>query len=210
VKSLDPKISAAKFVSTCRVIIIEIKGASFVDDSSLCVTSEYIYDPNLTGDANRNREADHLVSRLAQLSQLWERLLFTTGGGINYQKSHWYLMTWLWKNGIPCLATISQSPVYMMLTTGTDPLQEMVPCKEPTDGFQMLGVYLTPAGQYKKQVKILRAHAEMFKDQLMSSSLSQLEAYCCYMIYIRPKISYPLPCVSLTEQQCRHIQAPIQ
>jgi len=85
----------------------------------------------------------------------------------------------------------------------------MVPRIEPTDGFRTLGVYLTPAGQYKKQVKILRAHAEMFKDQLMSSSLTQSEAYCCYMIYIRPKISYPLPCVSLTEQQCRHIQAPI-
>jgi len=164
VKSLDPKISAAKFVSICRNIIIEIIGASFVDDSSLCVTSEYIYDPNLTEDTNRNRETNHLVSRLAQLSQHWEQLLFTTGGAIYFQKSHWYLMTWLWKNGIPRLATISQSPVSMMLTTGTDPLQEMVPRIEPTDGFRTLGVYLTPAGQYKKQVKILRAHAEMFKD----------------------------------------------
>jgi hypothetical protein len=72
VKSLDPKISAAKFVSTCRDIIVKIIGASFVDDSSLCVTSEYMYDPNLTEDANKNRETDHLVSRLAQLSQHWE------------------------------------------------------------------------------------------------------------------------------------------
>jgi hypothetical protein len=29
------------------------------------------------------------------------------------------------------------------------------------------------------------------------------------MMYIRPKINYPLPYVSLTETQCRHTQAPI-
>jgi hypothetical protein len=29
------------------------------------------------------------------------------------------------------------------------------------------------------------------------------------MVYIRPKISYPFPCVSLTEHHCRHIQAPV-
>jgi hypothetical protein len=29
------------------------------------------------------------------------------------------------------------------------------------------------------------------------------------MQYIRPKITYPFPYVSLTEKQCRHIQAPV-
>jgi hypothetical protein len=29
------------------------------------------------------------------------------------------------------------------------------------------------------------------------------------MVYIRPKITYPFPCVSLMETHCRHIQAPI-
>jgi hypothetical protein len=35
------------------------------------------------------------------------------------------------------------------------------------------------------------------------------EAYCCYMLYIRPKLTYPLPCVVLTQAQCHHIQAPV-
>jgi len=29
------------------------------------------------------------------------------------------------------------------------------------------------------------------------------------MMYVRPKLNYPDPCVSLTGIQCRHIQAPI-
>jgi hypothetical protein len=209
VKSLDPLIIAAKFVSACKAIIIEITGVSFVDDSSLCVTSEFVPDLHLTEAENQAKEVDHLVSSLAALSQHWEKLLFTTGGAINFQKSHWYLMTWLWKNGIPRLATSKQTPASMTLTTGMHPLPDLVPRIESTNGFQTLGAYLTPAGQYCKQVKILRGLAETFRDQISFSSLTPTEAYCCYMLYIRPKISYPPPCVSLTEQQCRHIQAPV-
>jgi hypothetical protein len=209
VKSLDPTITAAKFVSACRDIIVEITGVLFIDDSSLSVTSEYVNDHNLTDEANRSKEVEHLVARLTALSQHWERLLFTTGGAINFQKSHWYLMTWLWKNGLPHLATARQSPAHMVLTTGYHRIQDVVPHIEPSEGFCTLGGYLTPSGNYSKQAKVLRGYAETFREQLFSSTLTPTEAYCCLMLYIRPKITYPFPCVSLTENQCRHIQAPI-
>jgi hypothetical protein len=66
-----------------------------------------------------------------------------------------------------------------------------------------------PSGQYKHQVKVLCGHAEKFKQQILPSHLTPSEAYCCLMMYIRPKINYPNPCVSLTETQCHYIQAPI-
>jgi hypothetical protein len=209
VTSLDPTISAAKFVSACKEILVEITGVSFVDDSSLSVTSEYIPDPNLSLEQNLREEVIHLVERLAALGQHWERLLFTTGGAINFQKSHWYLMSWLWKNGIPRLATISQTPASLSLTTGTTALPDLVPRLEPTQGFRTLGVYLTPSGNYSRQVKVRHTYGETFRDQITSSSLTSNEAYCCYMLYIRPKITYPFPCVSLTKTHCHHIQAPI-
>jgi ribonuclease HI len=209
VTSLDTTISAATFVSACKEILVEITGVSFVDDSSLSATSKYIPDPNLSLEQNRREEVIHLVERLAALGHYWECLLFTTGGAINFQKSHWYLMSWLWKNGIPRLATISQTPASLSLTTGTTALPDMVPRLEPTQGFRTLGVYLTPSGNYSRQVKVLRTYAETFRDQITSSGLTSNEAYCCYMLYIRPKITYPFPCVSLMETHCRHIQAPI-
>jgi hypothetical protein len=95
VTSLDPAVTAGKFTSACREIIVEITGVSFVDDSSLNVTSEYIYDQTLTDEANRWLETEHLVSRLTTLGQHWERLLFSTGEAINFQKNHWYLLQWL-------------------------------------------------------------------------------------------------------------------
>jgi len=81
VNSLDPNITAATFISACRDIIIEITGVSFVDDSSLAVTSDYQYDPSLTDAVNKWKEVEHLVTRLSALGQHWERLLFSTGGG---------------------------------------------------------------------------------------------------------------------------------
>jgi hypothetical protein len=78
---LDPNITAATFISACRDIIIEITGVSFVDDSSLAVTSDYQYDPSLTDAVNKWKEVEHLVTRLSALGQHWERLLFSTGGG---------------------------------------------------------------------------------------------------------------------------------
>ena len=209
VRSLDPTISAAKFISACRQIIVDLTGVSFVDDSSLATTSEYVVDPSLSVAENRRREVDHLVQRLAALGQHWERLLFTTGGAINFQKSHWYLMTWIWQNGLPRLATTRQAPAALSLTAGLDIHSAVVPRLEPTEGFRTLGVYVTPSGQYTRQAKVLRAQAEQFKSQLLGAPLTPKEAYICLMLYIKPKLTYPFPCVSLTEKQCRYIQAPV-
>jgi ribonuclease HI len=118
-------------------------------------------------------------------------------------------MQWLWKQGIPKLATIREAPATIALTTGENPLPDTVPRIEPTQGFRTLGVYLTPSGQYTSQVKVLRRHAEQLKQLLSQSHLSPSEAYCCLMMYVRPKLNYPDPSVSLTEIQCHHILAPI-
>jgi len=47
-------------MSACREVIVEITGVSFVDDSSMSVTSEYIPDPNLSDAENAFKEVEHL------------------------------------------------------------------------------------------------------------------------------------------------------
>jgi hypothetical protein len=81
VQSLDPSITAAKFVSVCKDIVVKLTGVSFVDDSSLCVTTEYVHDPALSTAENKVKEVEHLIQRLTAISQHWEKLLFTNGGG---------------------------------------------------------------------------------------------------------------------------------
>jgi hypothetical protein len=90
---MDPSITAAKFYSVCISTLIEVTCVSFVDDTSLSATSDFEYDSNLSEKENYVSETEHIVGKPSRLAQHWERLLFTTGGAINFKKSHWYLMT---------------------------------------------------------------------------------------------------------------------
>ena len=77
-----------------------------------------------TFQASEDKKHHSAISNLAILSQQWERLLFSTGGGINLLKSFWFLMSWTWKNGIATLTPIKASPGDLSLTVGygTEPV----------------------------------------------------------------------------------------
>lgn len=96
----------------------------------------------------------------------------------------------------------------MALTTGHNEVQEVVPRIEPTQAFRTLGVYLAGSGKQTKQATILRSYSDQYKDSLVNAYMSPPEAYWSYLLFLRPKLTYPLPVCSLTQKQCRVIQAP--
>jgi hypothetical protein len=49
---------------------------------------------------------------------------------------------------------------------------------------------------------------DSFFSTVTGSSFSPDEAYWAYMLYLQPRLTYPLPCTSLTGTQCCYIQAP--
>jgi hypothetical protein len=69
VESIDPTIMSMKFLSACHGVLVEMFGASFVDDSSLGVTSDYLYDPHSSEQVNRQLEIAHVVRQLTKLAQ---------------------------------------------------------------------------------------------------------------------------------------------
>lgn len=208
VESLDPRITASKYISVCKSVITEITRVSFVDDIGLGVTSDYVNDLTIAESLNNKKELEHIITKLKILAQHWEELLFTTGGAINFQKSFWYLLSWSWENGVPQLNKIIHSPGTIELTTGYNATPVIVPCTEQTAVFGTLGVYTSPSGSQEGQIKQLRAHAQQYFDALQSSHLTLLEAFWPCKMFLRPKLKYPLPCSALTQAQCRMIQAP--
>jgi hypothetical protein len=94
VESIDPTITITKYISTCHSVLVEIMGVSFFDDTGLGVTSNYKWNPLLDQNGNIRQEILQVVQQLKTLAQQWKRLLFSTGGAINFQKSFWYLPTW--------------------------------------------------------------------------------------------------------------------
>lgn len=207
-ESLDPTISAMKFLSACQQVYTEVTGVSFVDDTGLGVTSDYVHNPLASVDQNQELEILQVIHILARLAQHWEWLLLSTGGALNLNKSFRYLIPWSCKNGIPHLRSISQSPGSLPLTVGTTPQPTSVPRIEPSTSFQTPGVHISRSGCQTKQFQILHNHTQQYYDLISSSSISAIEAFLSYFVHPRPKISYPLPCSMLTRDQFRSIQAP--
>jgi len=179
-------------------------GESFVDDTSLGCTSSSqckTEDLNLTS----KKDFQSTLSLLAELAQEWKRLLYSTGGALNLQKSFWFTMTWKWRNGTASLATTAQRPGVLRITNGAKTTKEAVPRIEPTETYRTLGVHLSPSGKLDESLRILREQAISFASSIISSHLSRFEAYWSYVIYFIPKICYQLPLLSLTRQQCESL-----
>jgi hypothetical protein len=124
------------------------------------------------------------------------------------QKSFWYLMAWQETEGKSKMATIAQQPAELLLTSGDCPVPTILPRIEPSQAFKTLGVYILASGGQQKQSEILRVTAQQYYEGVHTSGLFPSEANLSYFLYLRPKLSYSLPCTSLTPSQCRHIQAP--
>jgi hypothetical protein len=118
VDSIDPALSTALYQDVTNQIQVNPTGVAFIDDSSLGVTSKYIWNPDLSDDDNDQANIQHTPQSLTLLVQHWERLLFSTGGAINLQKSHWYLVTWKWEKGRFKMSSRLSTPAELKLTAG--------------------------------------------------------------------------------------------
>ncbi len=98
------------YISACRYILIKITGVSFVDDTGLGITLTYNWNDNLTEAENKREDLLHTLNSLQTLAQHWERLS----------------IHWIWKNGKAQLATSSQAPGTIKLTSGDNQLQPNV------------------------------------------------------------------------------------
>jgi hypothetical protein len=177
---------------------LDNKGDAFVDDSYLMAAS-----------SNPSLPAQSAVDNLKKLSQSWERGLFSTGGAINLQKSFWVLMSWKWCNGTAFLMPPSLHKCSLQLTAGYDTeTQISVPQLSPYASYRTLGAYISPSGGMQKAFEVLQNFSLEYAAKIQASSLSKEEALWSYLLFLLPKLAFPLMAMSLSETQCRRIQAP--
>ena len=103
------------FKAVDNALQVAHSGDAFVDDAQLGCTSEL---PSGHHDPTQLQTTREIVRSLQSLAQSWERLLFTTGGAINLQKSFWTLITWKWGKGVARLQNSAQAPKELKLMAG--------------------------------------------------------------------------------------------
>eukprot|EP00957_Ditylum_brightwellii_P176529 13444133-Ditylum_brightwellii.AAC.1 len=57
-----------------------------------------------------------ITSKIAKIAQIWEKLLFGSGGKLSIKKFRWYLLWWIWENGEPHLATKEEQPAEVFMS----------------------------------------------------------------------------------------------
>jgi hypothetical protein len=83
-----------------------------------------------------------------------------------------------------------------------------VPSKSVHDTYQTLGVHLSPSGNTRAAVGVLLEKAKDYQTKIMSSTLPKEAALLSYTMYLLPKLGYPLPVMTLSEDICHKLQSP--
>ena len=137
---------------------------AFVDDTSLGFT-----DPGIM-------TLDTMIAKLNKIDQTWEQLLFYSGGALNLKKCTWHVMYWDWKLGRPLLRPENTSDRILTLSTQGDISSTTPICRLPlTQASRILGVQLSPNGDFSKHLIVLKEKADSFAIRLRSPKLTPTE-----------------------------------
>ena len=113
-------------------------GEAFLDDTDLWLTS--------TSSSSNGT----LISSMQMVAQLWEHLLYASGGFLAIQKCFYYLVNWCWDhNGFPVLSSnITPSEPQLVMTSGRSTSTYTIPRVKNNIGMRTLGVLLSPDGSF--------------------------------------------------------------
>jgi hypothetical protein len=201
-------VPGLSFQSVDSGISIDHNGESFVDDSNLGNISSLPNEPHQVSQVDQVLHSKSALQNLQLVAQRWERSLFTVGGAINFQKSFWFIFHWKWKEGVARLIPPPED-LKLHLTEGyrlESPI--IVPQKSVHDTYRTLGVHISPSGDTSTAAQVLLEKAKDYQVKIALSSLPREAALLSYNVYLLPKLGYPLPAMSLSEEACYNIQSP--
>ena len=187
--ALESTATGAQFTSPNRKYSIRLHMIGFVDDCSQRV----------------NRFNDHpqpsnekLVQIMQQEAQLWNDLLWTSGGALEQTKCSYHLIHTEWNaKGLPYLsATTTAPPLILKKPNGQE---TKVTQLSNYQAHRTLGCYIEPAMTMHTQTKVLRSKNDQFAKLLQTNYFSRTETWTLYSSVYIPSMTYPFPNIILKE-----------
>jgi hypothetical protein len=109
---------AMSFVDPWEDIHEERNADSFVDDTSNGCNDAHLGEPMPYAE---------LIATAQAGAQIWEQLLYSSGGALELKKCFWYLIYWQWVNDHPQMAMNLFCPGIIALTSGNIPNYQVIP-----------------------------------------------------------------------------------
>jgi exonuclease III len=187
--ALESVATGAVFMAPNKTYSVKLCMIGFVDDCSQRV-NRFMDHPQPT--------ADTLIRAMQHEAQIWNDILWVSGGALEQKKCSYHLIHTGWnRQGVPHIsATTNASPLILQKPDGS---QTTVNQLSNYQSHKTLGCYIEPAMTMRTQEKILRAKNEKFATVLRTNLFSKLEAWTLYTSVYLPSITFPFPNIILNE-----------
>jgi hypothetical protein len=187
----------ATFVIPDRLFKLQIFMIGFVDDSNACV-NDFL---------NPDQSPDVLLERATADAQLWNDLLFCSGGAFEIPKCAYHLAHYGFSaSGGPVLRTLHQSQTADRIQERTKITPKSLQYLPPYAARKTLGCYKSLSDNFKKSLAHIAATAKAKSDAVLHNFITAKIAHRYYYSVFLPSVTYSFPTNVIPEGQLRHIQ----
>jgi hypothetical protein len=141
-------------------------------------------------------------------AQVWERLLWATGGALELSKCFYYILYYdFHKNGSPFLLAPHQMPnTEIHITSGDDPTPQLIAQKDCHEAHRTLGAHPKPSGDDEKQGVVSETRSNQITEGVRLNPMARNEALMGYRHIWLPNVGYALACCPVGPKQLRQIE----
>ena len=172
---------------------------AYVDDTDLLEFNSR--DPHIT--------IDEVMEKMQQAVNRWEGGLKTTGGALVPSKSWVYPVSFKFdEEGEWSYETLAEIDIETTVNDHHDQ-QRTLPQEEAHTAKKTLGVFLAPDGNNDRAVQELRDTAQTWGEKIKTSHIDKKTAWLATESTILKTLQYPLPALTLSNEECTKIMTPI-
>lgn len=168
---------------------------AFVDDTSIGFT-----------DASGSSDFEGLVCRLQEISQTWEHILHLSGGSLNLKTCSWYVLSWDWKGGRPIIRKRLDTDPEITLRQGNSQERTRIRRMDLEEAPRILGVFISPTGDFSEHIRVLKARADTFAVRLKSPRVTVTDALLFHNTIYVPTMRYSLAAIAANEESLKTVQ----
>jgi hypothetical protein len=195
IRAFNDHATDATITRLLSKLIINNKIAGFVDDTATML----IKNPDV---------CIYLFLYLQKDAQLWERLLYVTGGKLEIQKCKFALFRWAF-NDLGVAYLLPNNNQQIQVTSSETNKQMIVQQIDPTTAYKHVGVEIALDGNMTQQIESLQKKCNKLNSALSQVYMSPRDTAQGYTTVFTPSIKYVLPVASVSHSILRKMQIPI-
>ncbi len=182
-----------------KIFSVSTVGTGYVDDVTLGLSVP-----------KDQPQTEHMVYKhIKRMGQLWENLLYLTGGRLELSKCFWIPISWRWIGGKPRMVYKQQMRRNLRLRESETKDMIDIPRRTGKETEKRLGVWSSCDGKWTKEVNLWITHSKDFSQRLKGNTLSRRAGELAYHAVWLSKFRSSASVIGYTSNQLQAIQSTI-